>query len=141
MPAIIPDLPKPLRTVPTDRDQWELWAAAVTEYRLIVWDRCERDAAFRADIRKLCAADKAYFLTIFGFIFEPRTRPGIPAGVKPFIPFAYQVEIIRWHSARMQDLEDPDGFLPKPRGLGVSWTICAGRATWPGRSWPTSGTR
>lgn len=123
--AEISFLPAQLRRIPVERHAWELWAAAVSEYRIIVRDRCEQDVHFRNDVDRLCALDNAYWLTMFGFIFEPRTRTGVPSGKKPFIPFAYQVDIMRWHGDRMRDEVHPDGFLPKPRGLGVSWDICA----------------
>lgn len=126
LPAVIPGLPKPLQVVPDDYARWLLWRAAVLEYRALITRQYLEDADFRAATDAAGAEDNALWLTLFGWIWEPRTRPGQPAGHVPFIPFAWQVRTLRWLDARIADLDvAPDGFISKSRGLGLSWIICA----------------
>ena len=122
--ALIPALPEPLRRVPEDRARWEAWRDAMLDYRALIHRQCETDEAFRNDVRTFCANDPAYFLNVFGYLWEPRSITGHPAGKIPFLMFPYQVKVIRWLEARQSDDEHPDGFLPKPRGLGMSWSVC-----------------
>jgi len=122
--AIIPALPEPLRRVPEDRARWEAWRDAIIEYRALILKQAEHDKQVQADLKALCADDPAYFLTVFGFLWEPRTSPDRPAGKIPFIPFPKQVQVIRHFCDRMNDYENPDAWYPKSRGFGLSWTIC-----------------
>ncbi len=121
--AEIPGLPPQLRVVPDERVQWEKWRDAVIAYRDLIWKQCDLDPDIRRTVIALCKDDPAYFLTVFGFIWEPRTTPGRPHGKIPFIPFPYQVRLWRFLDARMDDYESQDGLMPKPRGLGLSWSV------------------
>src|SRR4029078_9900442 len=76
---------------------------------------------------KRCANSAKYFLTMWANIYEPRHEPefGIIGGIKPWIPFAVQVEMIDWLDERMSrgDVER-DGIVSKSRDMGATWTAC-----------------
>lgn len=122
--AVIPGLPGPLQIVPTDRARWEKWRDAVIAYRQVILDLCEKDSGFKEQTRAAFASDPALALALFGTIYEPRKRPGQPAGRIPFVPFAYQIRVLRRLMERLDDYDQMDLFISKARALGLSWTIC-----------------
>lgn len=130
MKTTIPALPEHLRDVPDIRERgdsstlarWLAWKQAILAYRELVRRECETDAQYQRAIDRECAADPAYALIIYGMIYEPRTRKG-RGGNQPFIPFGWQVELIRWFEAHM-DEEMSDGYISKARGLGATWIFC-----------------
>lgn len=123
-------LPEGLQEVPdvTDRydeearQRWMTWREGALAYRTLVRRTMETDAEFRDSVDKLCAADPAYALLLYGVIFEPRLRGG-RGGVQPFIPFGWQVDLIRWFEARMAE-DMGDGYVSKARGIGATWVFC-----------------
>lgn len=127
--ARIEFLPEHLRDVPDlrfrgdeeMRERWFSWKDALLAYREVIHRNCT-DQDFREDILRMCAADPAYALILFGAVHEPRTRGG-RGGVHPFVPFGWQVELIRWFEYHMNE-ELSDGFISKARGLGATWVFC-----------------
>ncbi len=75
--------------------------------------------------RRKCAMDPAYFVTMYGYLYEPRNNNG-RGGYRPWIPFERQIQMIRWFQACMTaDDEKADGVLSKCRDVGASWMMCA----------------
>ncbi len=135
MAAFIPGLePFGLAEVPGFGDQpdwnkeWFAWRDSLYRVRSAIYDLCDSDPAARAAELALCAADPAYWLAMWGWIEEPRARDGEDS-VKPFAPFAFQVELLQWFVAATDSSQPFDGFASKSRGLGATWIVCAA-ATW-----------
>jgi len=110
------------------REQWFAWRDGLYRVRAEVGALCEDDQQAQAAERALCAADPAYWLAMWGWIEEPRARDGEDA-VKPFAPFAFQVELLQWFVQATESTVAFDGFASKSRGLGATWIFCAA-ATW-----------
>jgi hypothetical protein len=123
-------LPEAIREVPdvTDRyddharKRWLIWRDAAIAYRTLVRRQMDGDPEVRKTVMRLADADPAYALLIFGVIHEPRMRGG-RGGVQPFIPFGWQVDLIRWFEGRMS-LDMGDGYVSKARGIGATWIFC-----------------
>ncbi len=135
MPAVIPGLePWGLELVPSFgdgddwRSRWFSWRDSLYRARAEVSDLCERSTEAQAEELALCAASPAYWLAMWGWIEEPRARDGEDS-VKPFAPFAFQVDLLQWFVAATESSQPFDGFASKARGLGATWIFCAA-ATW-----------
>lgn len=139
--ARIPALPAPLDHVPDDRAGWLAWRSAVLTYRELVRRRADADPEFRARVNHLAAVDPAYDMIVYGCIFEPRRMRDIellpdgtertfikPAGWYPWIPFHFQVQMIRWIEDVISRDDDEtgksDGICEKSREMGASWIFC-----------------
>lgn len=127
----IPGLPEELAFVPDEdplnpdwRQEWFAWREQIIEYRAMVNDLADHDLAYRAAELKRCAASSAYWLVMYGWIEEPRPRKG-EDGQKFYIPFGFQVALLKWIDERLADPDCPDGFVSKARGLGATWIFCA----------------
>jgi hypothetical protein len=130
----IPSLaPWGLDVVPEGKDFFP-YRDHVTEARVEVQTLCEfGDDEYGPEIyqqweRDLCAEDPGRWIAFWLWIEEPRVRRGERA-VKPYIPFAFQVELAQWFAAKTAEPDPYDGFVSKSRGLGASW-IFAAMATW-----------
>ena len=120
----IPSLPAPLDAVPHQRDDWFAWRDDVTAYRVQMTALANDDPEARAVLLRQAQDDCAFFLAMFGWIFEPRLKGG-RGGDAPYIPYAYQVDVIRWIDWCMeQEDANADGVISKCRDLGVSWIFC-----------------
>jgi hypothetical protein len=107
------------------RQAWLDWSMQVRLYRVWMADELKRQPALEAIEWGKCAADPAYFLACYGYIFEARTNRG-RGGYSPWIPFARQVEMIRWFQTAMKaEDEKADGVLSKCRDVGASWMMVA----------------
>lgn len=127
-PAIITGLPESLMTVPDDPLAWAEWKIRVSAYRenvrrQIIQDKTGKIAAVHHELSR---RDNAYWITMFGIILEPRDLYGEPPGWKRWIPFAFQVRLLRWIDwvNSHEDLGRGDGVAEKSREMGVSWTYC-----------------
>lgn len=133
--AIIPGLePYNLSVVPgwdlDDgwRDRWFDWRNEVYRLRYDLHKLTEDNQAARSTEMAICAKDPAYWLCMYGWIEEPRAREGEDA-VKPFTPFAFQVDLLQWFVEHTDSPTAYDGFASKARGLGATWIVCAA-AVW-----------
>lgn len=136
-PVYITGLPAELAEVPPDptgpddpdrfakRRAWEEWSFKIRVLRLDILKDCLANKDLRAIEMWKCRDDPAYFLTMFGYIHEPRaSRRG--QGFSPWVPFARQVQMIRWYQwVRAQDDENADGLDSKCRDMGATWVMCA----------------
>jgi hypothetical protein len=131
--ARIPGLPDNLAEVPVGRADWLDWRTRVLAYRHDIHEALiDPKAPDVEEMRRiqthLCTVSPAYFLTIYGHIFEPRRR--FVTGWVPFIPFAYQVDLldtIEEAFARGGDIRDPRGdiVVEKSRDMGATWIFCS----------------
>ncbi len=133
-PITIPTLsPWGLEVVPEAADFFP-WRDRVLEARFEVQYLCAygddaHDAAFYQTIEQaLCREDPARWIAFWLYIEEPRLHKG-ESPIKPFVPFAFQVELAQWWVEKTSSPEKYDGFVSKSRGLGASW-IFAAMATW-----------
>ena len=124
----IDGLPDHLRDVPTSQEGWLTWKEDIALYREWVKRTCESDQAMQAVVTALCTKDPAYFLTIFGVIFEPRQRGTQRPGWYPWTLYASQVDLIRFIEGAASRHDDPtgkgDGVIEKSRDMGATWTLC-----------------
>lgn len=139
--TIIPGLPAELREVPPppispddpERDRkradWLAWRERVLRWRAERTPRINADPTLQRIELALCAQHPAYFLTAWGWLYEPRPAK-LGGGYKPFIPFASQVDLIdAWLWCLQQEDENADLLLSKCRDMAASWTFC-GIADW-----------
>jgi hypothetical protein len=129
----IPTLPVDLRAVPNGKE-WFIWRERITSLSNVTRDLCQNgDGILSAeDFQQLemalCSADPARWIAFWLYIEEPRIRKDeLP--IKPFVPFAFQVELAQWFAEKTALEEAYDGFVSKSRGLGASW-IFAALAAW-----------
>jgi len=100
------------------------WVRAVRLARIERADACTQNPAAAELERERCRRSAAYFLAMWGTIYEPRTRGG-RGGYNPWIPFARQVEMLDWiEHVMVQDGADADGVVSKCRDVGATWTFC-----------------
>lgn len=139
--AFIPSLPEHLRQVPDNRFEWYAWRQSILAYRTMVRQIMDDDLGFRAQVLELCAQDYAYALCLFGVLLEPRNVRDFyydDAGVlqtfmrkkgwMPWVPFAFQVNVIREIEAALATDDDDTGkediVVEKSRDVGLTWTFC-----------------
>lgn len=120
------------------------WRTGVLAWRDVVHEDCQRDPELAALHYHLAAEDTAYFMVMFCPIYESRATPDYewdedkqewviylkPAGWYPWVPFHFQVEMIRWIE-RVKSLSQitdvtgkGDGVVEKSREMGASWIFC-----------------
>lgn len=126
-PAIIPGLPDGLQVVPDDPDEWLEWRDDVRIFRELTRRETKRDKKRQRMEWSLCERDPAYWLVMYGVIFEPRSVAGNPPAWFPWVPFAFQVRMIRWiqHVMEQDAHGRGDGIIEKSRDMGASWIFCA----------------
>jgi hypothetical protein len=134
IPPTIPHLPPALQRVPswldrpeaprddTWRSEWAEWAETLRQFRKDATYRAETDLSYRRAQLTSAAADPAYFLAVFGHIFEPRTTDMGPPGWYPWCLFPHQVIALRqlqeaWVSKKPRS----DVVWEKSRDMGASW--------------------
>jgi hypothetical protein len=123
--AVIPGLPEGLRVVPSDPILWRQWSMSVRAYRELRRRECAKDIRQQNIEYERCRRDPAYFLCIWGVIFEARSVEGSPPAWKPFILFHYQVQMIRWLEILMVTEENGrgDGIWEKSRDMGATFIV------------------
>jgi hypothetical protein len=134
--AVILGLPLELETVPPApayrgdpradelRAAWRAWLKKVVAWRDYRHAACATDEVQRQAELMLCARSRAYFMTIWGTLHEPRRRKSA-VGDPPFIPFAKQVDLLDQLELGMQAEEgdDQDVIVSKCRDVGATWTF------------------
>lgn len=126
-PAVIGALPTALRQVPDDRDAFYAWRREVMKHRVRWHDAMARATEEqRTHERERCRRDAAYFVLMYGNVFEPRSEDGATdGGFRPFIPYAFQVRMIRAmdHAMKQRGVK-ADLAISKSRDMGASWICC-----------------
>ncbi len=106
------------RSVVQKLDDERLIQASRDRIRLL--EECEKGAT--AQLREIdrCRADFTYWLTWYGWTFDPRH---VRQKTVPFIPWGIQPEFIAWiHSVNAQATE---GVIDKSRDMGATWVLVA----------------
>lgn len=128
--AVVPGLPEHLRVVPDQLTEWLVWKHRTSAYREDVRRRCTGDtpaaARERATELALCADDPAYFLIMYGVVFEPRKQGDRKPGWYRWMLYASQVQTIRaiQYSMSTEELGRGDLVIEKSREMGISWLVC-----------------
>lgn len=134
--AVIPGLPIELQTVPpapsyradpladTMRAEWRSWRTEVIAFREKRQARCAADPKQREIELEFCRRSRAYFLTVWGTLHEPRRRKSMK-GDPPFIPFAKQVDLLDQLelSLKAEEGDDQDFVVSKARDVGATWVL------------------
>lgn len=137
--AEIPGLPAELRTVPPGpaspddpdrhkkREAWRDWRDAVIRYRVQRSQECADNSDHQQIENRKCAQSPAYWLTVWGVLYEPRRRKRIKGTDTPFIPFPKQVDLLQFFQDCLAEDDGPlvDGVVSKCRDVGASWVMCA----------------
>lgn len=141
MPYRIEGFPESIAEVPETAREWLLWRDKVLAFRELIHRKAEEGPQQRAAIAKLAANDPAFFMAIFGVLFDPKGDPDMrvnedgevepmekPPAWYPWIPYPFQVETIRWYqevrSHRHGSKGRGDGVVEKSRDMGITWTFC-----------------
>lgn len=133
---IIPALPPSLQRVPSWldeppgtpvgagawRDAWPVWAENLKDFRVWAAKQAVTNTAFRQAQMDACAEDVAYFLAVYGWIFEPRDTDLGPPDWYQWCLFPHQVIALRqfeeaWASKKPRS----DVVWEKSRDMGATW--------------------
>lgn len=131
--AVIRGLPADLATVPENAAEWRVWRRAVTIHRIQHHQRLANNPTPQqiAAETELCRRDAAYFVVMWCNVFEPRSisaglgGDGWAGGFRPFIPYAFQVRMIRTMDEIMTARgAKSDLAISKSRDMGATWVCC-----------------
>lgn len=134
-------LPEHIAEVPEDGTDWLRWREDALLFREWCRRAADDDPEMRAYIMGLAANDPAFDMLVYGAIFEPRrvTDQRIdedgeieefvrPQGWYPWVPYPFQVELVRFIEDCMARQDDPlgrgDGVIEKSRDMGATWVFC-----------------
>jgi hypothetical protein len=109
------------------RQAWMAWRNAVEQYAENKVASCEGNTV-RQDLENhKCSLSPAYWLAVYGKLYEPRRRKRLSGVDTRFIPFARQVEMLDFFQACLKEDDGPlvDGVVSKCRDVGASWIMCA----------------
>lgn len=136
MPAI-PGLPKHINycpdapTSPDDehgdelREAWRLWSQELRRYRVSRQIECDEDDVIRAIELRKCAEHPAYWLAVWGWIYEPRAQRE-ETDERPFLPYGFQIDTLNFFLKTLDERgAAADGIISKSRDMGASWLMCA----------------
>lgn len=132
----IPALPEHLRQPPAsliapddpERDEkraaWRAWRDGVLRYRVQRAMQVRDQPQLQRIELQLCK-DPAYWLLMWGTIFEPRPQRD-QAPESPFLLYPFQIDTLDWFEERLADSgSTADGVLSKSRDMGASWLLAA----------------
>jgi hypothetical protein len=119
VPGVDPRDPRAREPDAEWRLRWFAWRKRVAKLRAEVQLAALTDATVRAAQHKLCEADWAYLMTMYGWTYDPRIREGEDPD-KPFILFAAQANKIAEFQRVCASPRKIDIFDSKARGIG--WT-------------------
>jgi hypothetical protein len=109
------------------RQAWMAWRNAVEQYAENMVASCEGNTV-RQDLENhKCSLSPAYWLAVYGKLYEPRKRKRLSGVDTRFIPFARQVEMLDFFQQCLREDDGPlvDGVVSKCRDVGASWIMCA----------------
>lgn len=109
------------------RAAWRTWKNLVRRYRLTRIDACIDDPEQQAvEIAKCLRYGPAYFIAVWCWVVDPRLgRDGRPLGESSFVPYPFQVDLLRWLDERLTVRgPEADGVISKSRDMGATWLCC-----------------
>lgn len=109
------------------RAAFKNWYERMYRYRIIRQHEMRTHSELIPLEMYYCSTDFAYWLAVYGTIFEPRDdRTNLGGGDLPFIPFAKQVDLARFLLWTLtQKGPNADAAVSKTRDVGASWIVCA----------------
>jgi len=117
------------------RQRWFERRKQIIRLRTEILIAADGNVALQQAQRELCRKDWAYFLTMYGWTYDPRVRADEDPD-KPFVLFACQVNKIQEFQRVCADPAKIDIFDTKSRGIGWSDTYCgAALAAWLSTNW------
>ncbi len=104
-----------------------LWRDGVIQYRAKRVAECANDPQQQNLETMKCARNPAYWLTVWGVLYEPRRRKRLAGTDTPFVPFPRQVDMLAFFQTCLREDDGPlvDGVVSKCRDVGASWVMCA----------------
>lgn len=90
------------------------------EARTTLLAECQADVEAQEREHARCRASFIYWLTYYGWCYEPRPPY---KGLLPFVPFEFQKEAAQWLQDRETNLQE--GIVEKARDMGATWLIVA----------------
>ena len=137
----IPALPPSLQRIPSWldtpedpsnqewRQKWPIWGDNLIDFRVWKAEQTAKNPSLRHQEIEACANDTAYFLAVYGWIFEPRDTDLGDPGWYPWCLFPHQVIALRqWEQAWVSPKPRSDVVWEKSRDMGATWLamgICA----------------
>lgn len=115
-----------LDQVPEDTEAWLGWRDRVRAYRELRRRQAANDREIQRIEWNLCERDPAYWMIMYGVIFEPREIADLPPMWYPWVLFPFQIKTIRWiqHVMKQSRNGRGDGVAEKSRDMGLSWLFC-----------------
>lgn len=120
----IPGLDEIVGPMPMEFGEWAKWRARVLAWRNHIWALARYDLETRKRELDRCAASRDYFVSVYGWIFEPRADP--QENERPYILYPRQVELgqtLDW--CLTQTGPNADLLVSKARDVGASWYMIA----------------
>jgi hypothetical protein len=107
----------------TKAGKHDAYVWSVMQARNELRTRCLIDDEFRREELVRCADDVVYWLTHYGWTYDPRGVLTKSPTMLPFVPFDRQQEYLRWLEEREKNIED--GIADKSREVGFTWLTIA----------------
>jgi hypothetical protein len=109
------------------RQAWMAWRNAVEKEADELAVLCANDPVRQQLENHKCSLSPAYWLAVYGKLYEPRRRKRLSGVDTRFIPFARQVEMLDFFQTCLREDDGPlvDGVVSKCRDVGASWIMCA----------------
>lgn len=105
------------------RDAWRTWAEGLRRYRVERQLQAQHDDVIRAIELRKCAEHPAYWLAVWGWIYEPRAERE-ESDERPFLPYGFQVNTLDFFLDTLdQRGAKADGIVSKSRDMGASWLM------------------
>jgi hypothetical protein len=107
------------------KEDWINWSEELRRYRVERSMQCHEDPVMQAIEMRKCAADPAYWLGVWGWIYEPRAQRE-ESDERPFVPYGFQVNTLMFFLRVLDERgAAADGVVSKSRDMGASWLMCA----------------
>jgi hypothetical protein len=107
------------------RQSWRLWSEELRRYRVTRQMECDEDDVIRAIEMRKCSEHPAYWLAVWGWIYEPRAQRE-ETDERPFLPYGFQIDTLNFFLKTLNERgAAADGIISKSRDMGASWLMCA----------------
>src|SRR3990167_2123084 len=86
-------------------------------HRIRIYQAAEHSPRLQELQRILCRSSILYYVSTYGWTYDPRLLPDNPH--LPFIPFDFQADVLTWMVWTMK--MQKDGLVEKSRSVGMTW--------------------